>query len=385
MFSRHVADLGLRKKDELATAYGLEVRCKPKWPLPFAKQVCQKDHMNIKQLSAQTGVTERQIRHLVSKRIVPAPHGSRSHPEYRDEHVAAIRRYNLLRQNGCSPAAILRTLHEEKQLRVEVAPGVALVLDLNLLWSGAEVGPILGNLAMRLAALLSKRVVFSEQDGHWGATGVGDYQPVKLSSNLKEHVETELRSRGINSSSLDAFFETIGKGIEFFKSNQRLAEESKPSRVRQNLKAAISAALKLNGRINDLDGNSRRLLSRVAKDGVFSVYEDLGRVIAKLTRTKQLASSYPTAGRLDENNRVFLAADVAKAIRDHLGEEPTTTKEGLFESILGMALKEATGKDFTALHELVRKSLSYEVRREAPDGVVTYVSPYAAEHDPNFS
>ena len=77
--------------------------------------------MNFRELSATSGVAERQIRYLITEGFVPSPRGSRTRPEYGDDHLAAIRHYAQLREKGFRPAAI-KLLQEE---RYPVAPGLA--------------------------------------------------------------------------------------------------------------------------------------------------------------------------------------------------------------------------------------------------------------------
>ena len=53
--------------------------------------------MHIRELTAETGTTERQVRYLIAEGFVPAPRGGRSNADYGEDHVAAIRRYGRLR------------------------------------------------------------------------------------------------------------------------------------------------------------------------------------------------------------------------------------------------------------------------------------------------
>ena len=108
--------------------------------------------MKIRELIDLTGVPERQVRYLIAEGFVPAPHGGRSNADYGDEHVEAIRRYMRLRDLGFPPAAIRLLLEAREGAPFPVAPGVTLVIDPNLLGSGAEAQP----LAERITALLSE-------------------------------------------------------------------------------------------------------------------------------------------------------------------------------------------------------------------------------------
>jgi DNA-binding transcriptional MerR regulator len=106
--------------------------------------------MNFRELSVLTGVAERQIRYLIAECFVPSPRGSRTKPEYGDDHVAAIRRYALLREKGFPPAAIKLLLED----RYPVAPGVDLIVDHSLLGTGADAAPIIERVSKLLKELL---------------------------------------------------------------------------------------------------------------------------------------------------------------------------------------------------------------------------------------
>ncbi len=107
--------------------------------------------MNIHELTAVTGVPERQIRYLIAEGFIPSPRGGRARATYGDDHVAAIRRYNALRELGFPPAAIKLLLETGEGAPFPVAPGVTLVVDPALIGSGVRVEP----LATRVAELLN--------------------------------------------------------------------------------------------------------------------------------------------------------------------------------------------------------------------------------------
>ena len=62
--------------------------------------------MNIRDLTARTGLAERQVRYLIAEGLIPPPRGGRSNADYTEDHVAAITRYVRLRDLGFPPAAI---------------------------------------------------------------------------------------------------------------------------------------------------------------------------------------------------------------------------------------------------------------------------------------
>ena len=112
--------------------------------------------MNIHELTATTGIPERQVRYLIAEGFMPPPAGGRSNADYGHEHVNAIRRYTRLRELGFPPAAIKVLLDAREGAPFPVAPGITLVIDPILLGSGREVGPLLNRITKILGDLLKE-------------------------------------------------------------------------------------------------------------------------------------------------------------------------------------------------------------------------------------
>src|SRR5580704_50191 len=112
--------------------------------------------MKIRELAALTGVAERQVRYLIAEGFIPAPRGGRANADYGDEHVAAIRRYSRLRDLGFPPAAIKLLLEAREGAPFPVAPGLTLVVDPDLLGSGADIGPLVARITALLTDLLKE-------------------------------------------------------------------------------------------------------------------------------------------------------------------------------------------------------------------------------------
>jgi hypothetical protein len=204
----------------------------------------------------------------------------------------------------------------------------------------------------------------------------------------------------------------------------------KHKRAVRTLRLALNAALQLNNRLNDLDGKSRQLLDIVAtsvepwelaiemlnrqvgvivsalsaaarmgvrageqmKQGRCSAEKDWSRgndeggddgrlpiEVVPVVSALQLAllrslEEYPSKpnGALLQNHRFYLALDVAHAIRTHLDQEPTLTKDDLFMEILELVLAAATGKEEHCVHELARRALKGARRIGEEGGLIEY-------------
>ena len=112
--------------------------------------------MNMRELSLLTGQPERQIRYMIAEGFVPPPRGGRTHADYADDHVSAIRRYAVLRRQGLPPQAIRVLLASAMTAPFPVAPGVTLHVDPQLLGSAMDIDA----LADRIRRIL--RDVFME-------------------------------------------------------------------------------------------------------------------------------------------------------------------------------------------------------------------------------
>ena len=196
----------------------------------------------------------------------------------------------------------------------------------------------------------------------WDATGISALVEVEISPDTKQHICITLSHFGLISS--DGFFEEISQAIARFNAGKEIAGLSSPSAVRGNLSAALKATYQLNDKLNDLDHNSRQLINEVIEGGIITLQSSLLSQINKaLGEASVLADKYQKRGRLREDHRLWFAADVAEAIRDYIDVEPSSTKDGLFESILCIILSEITGQETTTHHDLVRHALQVKITR----------------------
>ena len=210
----------------------------------------------------------------------------------------------------------------------------------------------------------------------WGATGVGEPEFVELSSGAKEQIKQIIQDHQLSNSDLDAFFNELDEGLSRFKEYASLRRKGLPANVRKNLKQTLKVSRTLNDCINELDGNSRQLLQEAAEGGLEAFRSHLSRMVKDINKALTFAGEYPRGGgRLPEHHRIFLAADVADAVKEILNFSPTSTPNGLFISILESVCAEAFGKEDPDVRELARKALSYPVKIRGAGGTVEYCLP----------
>ena len=113
--------------------------------------------MHIRELLSRTKMAERQVRYLISEGFIPAPRGGRANADYGDDHIAAINRYNRLRELGFPPAAIKVLLQSKEGAPFVVAPGITLVVDPQLLGSAVPIEPILETIHKLLNSIFKEQ------------------------------------------------------------------------------------------------------------------------------------------------------------------------------------------------------------------------------------
>ena len=113
--------------------------------------------MHIRELLSRTKMAERQVRYLISEGFIPAPRGGRANADYGDDHIAAINRYNRLRELGFPPAAIKVLLQSKEGAPFGVAPGITLVVDPQLLGLAVPIEPILETIHKLLNTILREQ------------------------------------------------------------------------------------------------------------------------------------------------------------------------------------------------------------------------------------
>ena len=194
-------------------------------------------------------------------------------------------------------------------------------------------------------------------DEIWGATGVRVCEPHSISPDNRYGITTVVNSANINDVNFDILFNKLQDGISRFKAHESISAESSPSKTKKNLSMASDTAKRLARRLSDLDGNAKQYLSNEGNDAFITLLRDATRIANALSKANGIARDrHKGAGRLLQPHRLWLAIDVADAIKD-IGAPVTTTKNGLFVAILEIVLWDATGREPKEVTELARKAL----------------------------
>jgi len=90
---------------------------------------------------------------MIAEGFIPAPRGSRSQPEYGEDHVEAIRRYMALRTLGFPPAAIRLLGETGEAVILPVIDGISLSVDPQLVGRDLDIAAIINRLTIILRQL----------------------------------------------------------------------------------------------------------------------------------------------------------------------------------------------------------------------------------------
>ena len=127
-------------------------------------------------------------------------------------------------------------------------------------------------------------VVLSDQDWAWAQTIFKAHMQRAAPADLRQALDNALW-----------VFQTAKQGVQdglIPKRRMRdfVSAPATPKQIRGNLKRARQAALRLNDRLSDLDGNSRQLIGEVRSDGV-QMIESIVETQCRLSRQFQIATN----------------------------------------------------------------------------------------------
>ena len=218
----------------------------------------------------------------------------------------------------------------------------------------------------------------------WGASGVTKLSDPGLSTSTKESIKRLVFDGDHQTSCPDEFLVALDIAAGIYRAAARLRDQSLPAVVRNKLKLTLDASLHLKDRLNELDGNSRNLLSEVTRggedlnNGILSVYDNLSPIINALNKAYILAKQYPLKGDLPRDHRRWLARDIHDALREHLkidlkADVKTGTK-GTFISILSRVFEEVAAGEKIHFPKLAQEALTLDVK-SASQGLTEYYPP----------
>ena len=216
----------------------------------------------------------------------------------------------------------------------------------------------------------------------WGASGVAQLGP-GLSTRTKEDIKRSVFDCCHQTSCPEELFVALDRAAGLYQAHVQVKALSLPAAVRKHLKRTLDASLRLNDRLNELDGNSRELLSEVTRggedlnNGILSVYDNLSPIINALNKAYILAKQYPLKGDLPRDHRRWLARDIADALREHLKidlrADVITGTKGAFISILSLVFEEVATGEKIDFRKLAQDALALDVKSAGQGGLTRII------------
>lgn len=114
--------------------------------------------MNREELEAETGVSARNIRYLITEGILPRPEGVGRGSSYTAEHLRILKIYAEAKAGGVGSLDVIRRriAGEEARTVTKIVPGIELVVDKDVLEGSRTVDEIMATLRAVVEAKLGK-------------------------------------------------------------------------------------------------------------------------------------------------------------------------------------------------------------------------------------
>lgn len=179
-----------------------------------------------------------------------------------------------------------------------------------------------------------------------------------LSEEVQKEIDEEIARALPDKQIPEDFHVAVAEAIATYRAGRQLVEASKPAVVRDKLRQARNATEKVYRLINELDANARALLCEMGTPS--RQLEEQAKAVHKaLSDAFEVARGFQHRGRLPDQARLDLAADLARAIRTHLLVRVTAGRMGAYQALLEIVLKAATGrpKEVKDVHDLAGKAL----------------------------
>lgn len=206
----------------------------------------------------------------------------------------------------------------------------------------------------------------------WGATGVTTVQRFTLDAAARANIRSQLQVKRV----ADQLFAALEDAGASYLSMKALAAQSKPAAARKNLRTAATCAHKLSAALDALDGNACQLIDGVTVNdntepapNITDMRKQALLTALTLDQALKLADDYPQRGALPDDAKRYLARDVADALRAQ-EIEPTTTRDGPYEAVLGAMLEALTGSTPEDVHDLAVRGV--KVVKAASSGLTEY-------------
>lgn len=202
----------------------------------------------------------------------------------------------------------------------------------------------------------------------WWTMGVVELGPETLTESCSEQIDLDLKGRSVEISDRDAFYKALDLAIACFHAGRNVRGFSRPAAVRKSLKKIFDSVHKFGDNLESLNLTARGILDESADGGLEAHFTRVRKVIAAHKRALKVVDDHPiSGGNLKDWDRIHLAVAVADAIETYSNVTATTTKDGLYMSLLEMVLADALRQEVKAVHGLAGKALKYRAEQNHPD------------------
>lgn len=192
-------------------------------------------------------------------------------------------------------------------------------------------------------------------------SGGANHKPFKLSEGDITQLEREIGSRldkKPDSQAWRVFIKSLEFSVSMYLSHEDLKHVSSPAITRENLKELEIIAHDLYQAIEALDTHSEDFIESHMGRGFSEIKRWQENLYFAVCQAGHDADELPKKGKLPQFERGVFAKEVVRHLYKLTGITPRTTKEGVYESVLGLALSYSKAGDGNAPHALLRKAIA---------------------------
>ncbi|WOH37683.1 hypothetical protein RI844_00115 [Thalassotalea fonticola] len=187
----------------------------------------------------------------------------------------------------------------------------------------------------------------------------------EIPADILAQIICQCDSLNINISNKTKFNNALSKAVSDYLAFKNFEEESKPSNQQNLLNKAISSIEEGIRSLQQLQKNSALSVDLNLKDDV--QYEI--NLHKKLVDYKYDVVKRYGKGRLKQDSLIFLAVDIREAISNFTDSEPTSTPNGLYDSIVTIIKELLTDCEVSSNAKLLKRAL--KCKTEASNGLTT--------------